>query len=72
MFLHCDHRTCSVNMFSECKWLNIKDGVYFHEMCLVYECRNGQVPQYLAETFNNVVTSMNIIQEPKLFKSNET
>ncbi len=22
--------------------------------CLVYKCRNGLVPQYLAETFNNV------------------
>ncbi len=23
-------------------------------MCLVYKCRNGLVPQYLAETFTNV------------------
>ncbi len=23
-------------------------------MCLVYKCRNGLVPQYLAETFSNV------------------
>ncbi len=23
-------------------------------MCLVFKCRNGPVPQYLAETFNNV------------------
>ncbi len=23
-------------------------------MCLVYRCRNGLVPQYLAETFSNV------------------
>ncbi len=23
-------------------------------MCLVYKCRNGLVPQYLAETFSNI------------------
>ncbi len=41
-------------MLSELKWLNIKDRLNFHKMCLVYKCRNGLVPQYLAETFSNV------------------
>ncbi len=41
-------------MLSELKWLNIKDGVNFHKMCLVYKCRNDLVPQYLSETFSNV------------------
>ncbi len=54
MLLNCDHRTLSVNMLSELKWLNIKDRLNFHQMCLVYKCRNGLVPQYLAETFSNV------------------
>ncbi len=39
-------------------------------MCLVYKCRNGLVPQYLAETFSNVsdnpvirnATSLNIFK----------
>ncbi len=51
MHLYCDYRTHSVNMLSELKCLNIKDRLNFHKMCLVYECRNGLVPQYLAETF---------------------
>ncbi len=54
MLLDCDYRTHSVNMRSELKWLNIKDRLNFHKMCLVYKCRNGLVPQYLAETFSNV------------------
>ncbi len=41
-------------MLSELKWLNIKDILNFHKMCLVYKYRNGLVPQYLAETFSNV------------------
>ncbi len=41
-------------MLSELKWLNIKDRLNFHKICLVYKCRNGLVPQYLAETFGNV------------------
>ncbi len=39
MFLDCDYRTHSVNMLSELKWLNIKDRLNFHKMCLVYKCR---------------------------------
>ncbi len=55
MLLDCDYRTHNVvNMLSELKWLNIKDRLNFHRMCLVYKCRNGFVPQYLAETFSNV------------------
>ena len=54
MLLDCDYRTHSVNMLSELKWLNIKDRVNFHKMCLVFKCRNELVPQYLAETFSNV------------------
>ncbi len=49
MLLDCDYRTHSVNMLSELKWLNIKDRLNFHKMCLVHKCRNG-----LAETFSNV------------------
>ncbi len=41
-------------MLSELKWLNIKDRVNFHKMCLVYKCRNGLIPQYLTETYSNV------------------
>ncbi len=41
-------------MLSELKWLNIKDRLNFHKMCLVYKCRNGLVLQYHAETFSNV------------------
>ncbi len=52
MFLDCDYRTHSVNMLSELKWLNIKDGVNFHKLCLVYKCRNELVRQYLTETIN--------------------
>ncbi len=54
MLLDCDYRTHSVNMLSELKWLNIKDRLNFHKMWLVYKCRNGLVPQYLADTFSNV------------------
>ncbi len=54
MLLDCDYRTHSVNMLSELKWFNIKDRLNFHKMCLVYKCRYGLVPQYRAETFNNV------------------
>ncbi len=54
MLLDCDYRAHCVNMLSELKWLNIKDRLNFHKMCLVYKCRNGLVPQYLAETFSNV------------------
>ncbi len=50
MLLDCDYRTHSVNMLSELKWLNIKDRLNFHKMCLVYKCRKGLVPQYLVET----------------------
>ncbi len=41
-------------MLSDLKYVNIKDRVDFHKICLVYKCRNGLVPQYLAETFSNV------------------
>ncbi len=41
-------------MLAELKWLNIKNRVNFYKMYLVYKCRNGLVPQYLAETFSNV------------------
>ncbi len=54
MFFDCDYRTHSVNMLSELKWLNIKDRLNFHKMCLVYKGRNGLVLQYLAETFSNI------------------
>ncbi len=54
MLLNCDYRTHSVNMLSELKCVNIKDRLNFHKICLVYKCRNGLVPQYLAETFSNV------------------
>ncbi len=54
MLLDCDYRTHSVNMLSELKWPNIKERVNIHKMCLAYKCRNGLVPQYLAETFSNV------------------
>ncbi len=54
MLLDCNYRTYSVNMLSELKWLNIKDRLNVHKMCLVYKCRNGLVTQYLAETFSNV------------------
>ncbi len=54
MLLDCDYKTHSVNMLSELKWLNIKDRLNLHKMCLVYKCRNGLVPQHLAETFSNV------------------
>ncbi len=40
MLLDCDYRTHSVNMLSELKWLNIKDRLNFHKMCLVYKCSN--------------------------------
>ncbi len=53
MLLDCDYITHSVNILSEIKWLNIKDRVNFYKMCLVYKCRNGLVPQYLAETFSD-------------------
>ncbi len=33
-------------MFSERKWLNIKDRVNFHKMFLVCKCRNVLVQQY--------------------------
>ncbi len=61
MLLNYGYRTHSVNMFSELEWLNIKDRLHLYKMCLVYKCRNGLVPQYLAETFSNVSWSMNII-----------
>ncbi len=35
-------------------WPIIKDRLNFHKMCLIYKCRKGLVPQYLAETFSNV------------------
>ncbi len=54
MLLDCDYRTHSVNILSELKWLNIKDRLNFHKMCLIYKCLNGLVQQYLAETFSNV------------------
>ncbi len=54
MLLDCNYRTHSVIMLSELKLLNIKDRLNFHKMCVVYKCRNGLVPQYLAETFSNV------------------
>ncbi len=54
MLLDSDYRTHSVNMLSELKWLNIKYRLNFHKMCLVYKCRNGLAPQYLAETCSNV------------------
>ncbi len=41
-------------MLSELKWLNIKDRSNFHKMCVVYKCRNGLVPQYIAGIFINV------------------
>ncbi len=54
MFLDCYCTVRSVNILSELKWLNIKDRVNFHKKCLVYKCRKGLVPQYLAEIFSNV------------------
>ncbi len=51
MLLDCDYRTHSA---LRTLMLNIKDRLNFHKMCLAYKCRNGLVPQYLAETFSNV------------------
>ncbi len=54
MLLDCDYRTHSVNMLSELKWLNIKYRLHFHKKCLVYKCKNGLGPQYLAEIFCDI------------------
>ncbi len=37
-----------------CSQLNINERVNFHKGCIVYKCRNGLVPQYLAEIFSNI------------------
>ncbi len=51
MLLQCDYQTHVQDMLTQLKWLNIKERINFHKMCLMYKCRNGLVSEYLTQNF---------------------